>query len=759
MNNPPSELFSAGPSSIVNGLLVPSSSVELKKDGSASKMRMHKGNLPSIPQNKLCPICPAKFTRTTHLNRHLRTHSGQRLHECDICHSQFTRSDLLTRHKRTCGDPESVPRSRRKSCQGCAESKVKCDLQQPCSKCKSRNRDCIYISGHSAATGTQSSHSRAATASSAPKQSNTSSVSEPSSSTTPFRSSPEYVDAFPSGLEDKDGMNAALLEALHSNRLPMDFASPAPYATAQPVNFFVDSLSTFSRIDRPDAHVQSPQNSLFSNELFDDLLGGLFTPSQQQTASSSGLHSGNDFSSAAPPNNRVPYNVDFGLWHEVVDQQMAPTVPDPLETILGDRYKPMQVLPQPPQAFSVAEILLMRHYTVLTLLCLSVCLFFSTFLRMVPLVHTPTFQVAGKPPILLIAMRACGALYVRSRAASTFINAALDSVRDELFAQLAQDPKNWEDQIYLALAFALLQTIGLFHQLPERRVSSTVYHGMMIMLIRMNRYVQRCASWTAPDIIDAASADTTWRDWALHETAKRAILLSHSHDCCTCIYFNLRPTFSTGEFELGLPCEDALWLASSAEEWLAILQRPSPYGSTIAERLTGLSLQRTLAYFAESRQAPASPLILNPYAHFVVIHSIMRTLFEGFLDACPPEPDVLPRPMGKEELFGVQLQLQRWLQSWLASPDSPPADGSGEEPPFVSQSLPFYWLAQVAILAYQEGLPPFGPGAAALARGDIRFRLMKKWERHIRRSCARARSRHCSCTSSCGCASRSRRRS
>ncbi|KAG5351865.1 hypothetical protein C0989_004688 [Termitomyces sp. Mn162] len=45
-----------------------------KKDGSLSKMRNHRGNIPILPQTKLCPHCPAKFTRTTHLNRHLRTH-------------------------------------------------------------------------------------------------------------------------------------------------------------------------------------------------------------------------------------------------------------------------------------------------------------------------------------------------------------------------------------------------------------------------------------------------------------------------------------------------------------------------------------------------------------------------------------------------------------------------------------------------------------------------------------------------------------
>lgn len=45
----------------------------LKKDGTSSKIRSHRGNIPVLPQTKFCPHCPAKFTRTTHLNRHLRT--------------------------------------------------------------------------------------------------------------------------------------------------------------------------------------------------------------------------------------------------------------------------------------------------------------------------------------------------------------------------------------------------------------------------------------------------------------------------------------------------------------------------------------------------------------------------------------------------------------------------------------------------------------------------------------------------------------
>lgn len=65
MDSPP-EQPKAGSSSPADDV------VEYKKDGSVSRMRSHKGNVPQLPQTKLCPFCPAKFTRTTHLNRHLR---------------------------------------------------------------------------------------------------------------------------------------------------------------------------------------------------------------------------------------------------------------------------------------------------------------------------------------------------------------------------------------------------------------------------------------------------------------------------------------------------------------------------------------------------------------------------------------------------------------------------------------------------------------------------------------------------------------
>ena len=36
-------------------------------------------------------------------------------------------------------------RTRRRSCQACADSKVKCDLQRPCSKCQARGKECVFV--------------------------------------------------------------------------------------------------------------------------------------------------------------------------------------------------------------------------------------------------------------------------------------------------------------------------------------------------------------------------------------------------------------------------------------------------------------------------------------------------------------------------------------------------------------------------------------------------------------------------------------
>lgn len=45
-----------------------------------------------------CGICSMRFTRRTHLNRHVIGHSSVRQYECDLCHRKFHRKDNLRMH-------------------------------------------------------------------------------------------------------------------------------------------------------------------------------------------------------------------------------------------------------------------------------------------------------------------------------------------------------------------------------------------------------------------------------------------------------------------------------------------------------------------------------------------------------------------------------------------------------------------------------------------------------------------------------------
>ena len=65
-------------------------------------------------------------------------------------------------------------------------------------------------------------------------------------------------------------------------------------------------------------------------------------------------------------------------------------------------------------------------------------LFFSSFVNQMPVVHPYTRTPSRTPPLLVGAMQACGALYVKTRIANAFINSTLAQARDPLVAQFVR---------------------------------------------------------------------------------------------------------------------------------------------------------------------------------------------------------------------------------------------------------------------------------------------------------------------------------
>ncbi|KAJ7128945.1 fungal-specific transcription factor domain-containing protein [Mycena crocata] len=643
----------------------PLSSAELRnKDGSMSKMRAHKGNIPTLPQTKACHLCSAKFTRSTHLTRHLKTHSNERLHRCTTCHAQFTRSDLLARHRKSCEDPSRPHRLR--SCILCTESKVRCDRNDPCTRCKTKGRECLF-----AITPKKTSPPIAPPSNASPSDVlSTASTSRSSSSVEIPSSEIAVPDFLP--LDSLNSLSTELAD-IHTETPFQDLIPPA------------SSL------------VNSHLSPMFENDVFQPLFTDLFSNSPPSSTSL------DEFPLSFPLLDKIP-------------QQTTPWPPWFQELLIWPQscYPPgdgeqLSLL----NAFFTRDLTAAdpKHY---------LYLFFNAFLAQMPVVHSSSFKFEGKPPYLVHALKCCGALFVRTRKAANYITETLALAREGLAEAFTQSSMGTKEQVYLVLAVVLLQTIGLFHQKPEERSKSSLYHAMLVTHIRRTGLISKNSSWTPTN----SSGEVMWHDWIFYEMTKRALLLSYLHDCCQSIYFGLPSSFHPGEMTLRLPCEEALWRAGTAEEWFSILktyESPQP-------RLTGPDYSSTFASMVNPQFLPGSAL--SPFSHFVLIHAILRDLFTACSEAVSLAADPSRRlaEEGTEVLIAVQYALHNWLHSWRSSHAG--HQQMADEPSFMGNALPFYWLGQVALLAQSEALPPFN--SADNVTGEIRFKLVKRWLKRIR---------------------------
>lgn len=168
--------------------------------------------------------------------------------------------------------------------------------------------------------------------------------------------------------------------------------------------------------------------------------------------------------------------------------------------------------------------------------------------------------------------------------------------------------------------------------------------------------------------------------------------MSFYHDAARCIYFGLPPCYASEEQNLLLPCEDALWKTKMPLEWINVLSQPSPYGHSVETRMQGIDmlpiLRRMKNPNTSATNIGAPSILLNPYSLFLLIHMLLRDLFVLLSST------KLSEWIFQQELLSIQHGLSNWLRYWLESPETPNIN-SQEEPVFVCDALPYYWLGQV----------------------------------------------------------------
>ncbi|TEB23014.1 hypothetical protein FA13DRAFT_1463209 [Coprinellus micaceus] len=708
--------------------------------------------MPSLPQTKFCSLCPAKFTRTTHLNRHLRSHTNERSHKCEVCSAEFTRSDLLTRHKRTCGDLRNSNRSRRKSCQACAESKVKCDLQLPCSKCIARGRECTFINdpemsrsrrasrrGRSVSESPQSAEGSGFGSTSAQAETQTSSV--PSPPTTPYSiiypspvslvsSLPDSMQSSPAsshpmeigvpfgvpGLSHSHSSSSSSTSSRSSSRLE-------PFDMSNIVEFNFDSLDIDCQFNDFFPLPSQPEDTAFS---FADLISPTSCSSEHpppSTSFTSGSDSGSIFGGfqsdsgfsynphpPGPSSNHSLLSGLPGLTSSPFPQGEASSPPAHRAQVPTG-----SVLNSPMFDSSVSGL---TSNTETEDLGVYLNTFFTMFSTHIPLIHRPTWTMEDKHPMLVSAMQACGAIFLKTQVSLAFVQRTLDHLGDSLIAEFSKPNATLKDRFSLIMAVVLLQSWNLLSRQPDRMGTSRLFHGVVVTMIRRIGLIRLLSTWTPPDLSNHYTLDTAWREWARFETLKRVVFFAYIQDCSNCAYFSTMPIFHPSEIEISLPCDDNLWAAQNVREWYQMLQTPSPY-AVGPRRLTAVSMRRALA--ALDNPGPSGmPLHINPFSHLVLIHTILRNIFaSGFEDIYsddhPPSAASGPTSASTHLLEAAaatqqsknlsnQYALHNWLQMWRSNPDAIILEKGGfASTPIFCAAAPFYWLAHYSLQAVSGG--------------------------------------------------------
>ncbi|KIJ45619.1 hypothetical protein M422DRAFT_29739 [Sphaerobolus stellatus SS14] len=582
----------------------------------------------------ICPVCLTNFTRKTHLDRHLRAHLDQRIYACTNCNkASFTRSDLLTRHVRRCTQTDKgKAASRKRSCEACIQRKIKCDLQQPCSKCASRGDTCIYNVPLRASTGNADQPQQQAEIASTSRAS-TVFTGQDSPSNVIDSSLLNAVDS-PSDEVDSWDELRNLLQILpsqpgelpslpsSSTNLP-DMGNIDPtFMTSPPFGGFPGLLpqdyETAEMITNPDFHQPGPQQG---NTIFDEFVWF------------------DESSNSDSIGNNIP-------------QDSTSSTPGPLD-IPNESTQ------------TITDEFIRKQYV-------------SHFIRVhcsrYPFLHLPTWSESNTHPLFRRVMVACGSLYAPGKnladqsARLNIVEEVLHSdVRHQIFRAFLSLPANdIDNQIQLFLAILNVQILGKFHWDPIERGVSAGHHGITIAMLKQSGLLAYYANWRPPSASTLHHEDT-WKSWTRYETTKRIVLLCYLHDALMPVFFNLTCILQENEIEVRFPCTDTLWNAPNAEQWSLLATTTGAY-----ENLRGRTVLST-AQILVSPSLPAAPM--DAFESFVMIHFILRVLhYTSKLQA-------------EDKRQTIQHLLAQWFHARHIAPLTTDLGN------FTCVALPLYWLA------------------------------------------------------------------
>lgn len=202
------------------------------------------------------------------------------------------------------------------------------------------------------------------------------------------------------------------------------------------------------------------------------------------------------------------------------------------------------------------------------------------FHTQLPILHRPTFSAADCPPLLLVAMMSLGASCLEksfgqelTTTCAELANFLAWHLRWEIFmdADFRPPAKLWVFQ-----ALILLECFEKMYSTRPLHERAHIHHATTLTLMRRgSSLIGRSALDSPPSVKDGRNGSVSstanaqeewWRHWISNEATRRAAFAAFVIDSIHATMFGHSAVMVAHEMRLPLPCDEALWSATSAQE-------------------------------------------------------------------------------------------------------------------------------------------------------------------------------------------------